>query len=126
MSETVHLAVNGTLMRGLELNHNLIDAGAQFVEETATDPHYQLYSIKDIHPAMIRNQERGASITLEVWDVPSEGLVSILKKEPEGLCIGKVTLNDGRVVLGVLGEPHLCKEMKEITEYGGWRDYTQS
>ena len=29
--------------------------------------------------------------------------------EPPGLCIGKVVLADGTVVLGVLGEPFLCE-----------------
>jgi len=62
------LAVNGTLMRGLELNPNLLAVGA-------------------------------------VWDVPPAGLADVLIKEPPGLCIGKVTLEDGGEALGVLGEP---------------------
>ena len=32
------LAVNGTLMRGLELNANLVAAGATFVREDDTEP----------------------------------------------------------------------------------------
>ena len=34
----IPLAVNGTLMRGLELNGNLTAAGAHFVREAATAP----------------------------------------------------------------------------------------
>ena len=119
----VLLAVNGTLMRGLELNRNLVDAGATFVRETRTAPVYRLWSIDDRHPAMVRVDAGGAAITLEVWSVPPEGLASILLKEPAGLCIGKVRLEDGSETLGVLGEPALCEGQREITTHGGWRAY---
>jgi hypothetical protein len=36
--ETALLAVNGTLMRGLELNPNLIAVGATFVAKTQPSP----------------------------------------------------------------------------------------
>jgi hypothetical protein len=29
-------------------------------------------------------------------------------------------------VLGVLGEPILCEDQKEISSFGGWRAYTAS
>ena len=60
---------------------------------------------------------------VELWDVPLAGLASILHTEPAGLCIGKVMLKDGTVVLGVLGEPFLCEGQREITAFGGWRAY---
>jgi gamma-glutamylcyclotransferase (GGCT)/AIG2-like uncharacterized protein YtfP len=119
----VLLAVNGTLMRGLELNGNLVDVGATFVREARTAPVYRLWSIADRHPAMIRVAAGGAAIALEVWSVPPEGLASILLREPAGLCIGKVRLDDGSEALGVLGEPTLCEGQREITGYGGWRAY---
>ena len=119
----VRLAVNGTLMRGLELNGNLLAAGARFVGETTTGPDYRLWSIGDRHPAMIRVREGGAAIALEVWDVPAAGLAQILLQEPPGLCIGKVRLADGEETLGVLGEPALCEGQREITRWGGWRAY---
>jgi len=117
------LAVNGTLMRGLELNGNLLAAGARFVREARTVPAYRLWSIGDRHPAMQRFAAGGAAIAVEVWDVPPAGLADILLKEPPGLCIGKVTLDDGTETLGVLGEPALCEGQREITRYGGWRAY---
>jgi len=122
-SLNIHLAVNGTLMRGLELNSNLVSNGATFIEETTTAPTYRLWSIRDCHPAMIRAENGGAAITVEVWSVPAAGLVSILLKEPAGLSIGKVLLADGSEVLGVLGEPFLCEHQLEITSFGGWREY---
>jgi gamma-glutamylcyclotransferase (GGCT)/AIG2-like uncharacterized protein YtfP len=119
----VDLAVNGTLMRGLELNASMIDAGARFVRETTTAPAYRLWSIGDRHPAMIRVATGGSAIAVEVWAVPPAGLVSILLQEPPGLCVGKVKLADGQEVLGVLGEPLLMEGQREITSHGGWRAY---
>jgi hypothetical protein len=52
--EQVLIAVNGTLMRGLELEPNLVNLGATFVREDRTEPAYRLYSVNDIHPAMVR------------------------------------------------------------------------
>ncbi|HTY78171.1 MAG TPA: gamma-glutamylcyclotransferase [Candidatus Bathyarchaeia archaeon] len=122
----IDLAVNGTLMRGLALNGNMLGAGAAFVREARTAPIYRLWSIGDRHPAMIRAASGGASVELEIWAVPPEGLARILLQEPPGLCIGKVALADGTEVLGVLGEPLLCEGQPEITRYGGWRAYMAS
>jgi hypothetical protein len=126
LSAPIHLAVNGTLMRGLELNGNMLGAGARFVREATTVPCYRLWSIEDRHPAMIRVAVGGASIAVEVWDVPPKGLATILMQEPPGLCIGKVVLSDGEELLGVLGEPLLCEGQREITRHGGWRAYMAS
>ncbi|HEY9625561.1 MAG TPA: gamma-glutamylcyclotransferase [Crinalium sp.] len=124
MTEVIYLAVNGTLMRGLALNQNLLKAGATFLRETTTEPAYRLWSINDQHPAMLKVANGGEAIAVEVWKVPPAGICSILLREPPGLCIGKVRLIDGQIVLGVLGEPFLCEGQPEITQWGGWRAYT--
>lgn len=126
MSSGVLLAVNGTLMRGLELNPNLLAVHATFVREAATEPAYRLWSINDRHPGMIRVASGGVAVSVEVWSVPADGLASILLKEPPGLSIGKVRLEDGSEVLGVLAEPILCESQKEITSFGGWRAYIEA
>lgn len=119
------LAVNGTLMRGLELNPNMHAAGATFVREDRTDACYRIWSINDRHPAMQRTPAgAGTRVALEIWNVPNAGLAAILQNEPPGLAIGKVVLEDGSIVLGVLGEPFLCEGQREITAFGGWRAYT--
>ncbi len=58
-----------------------------------------------------------------MWSVPAAGLADLLLKEPPGLSIGKVRMEDGTEVLGVLGEPILCEGQREITAHGGWRAY---
>jgi len=122
-STPIRLAVNGTLMRGLELNPNLLSVGAAFVREDQTAPVYRIFSINDRHPGMYRVGAGGATVAVEVWNVPAEGLAEILMKEPPGLSIGKVLLAGGEEVLGVLAEPILCDGQREITEFGGWRAY---
>ena len=123
MADGVLLAVNGTLMRGLELNGNLLNAGARFVREARTSARYRLYTIGDVHPAMLRVPAGGAAIDLELWELPPHAVAAILLAEPAGLSIGKVVLDDGAEVLGVLGEPWLCESRPEITRHGGWRKY---
>ena len=124
--QMIDFAVNGTLMRGLELNGNLQKVGAVFVREDVTAPMYRLWTIVDRHPAMLRVSENGQAIALEIWSVTPDALGTILLSEPAGLCIGKIVLSDSQEVLGVLGEPFLCEGQKEITSYGGWRAYTSS
>jgi hypothetical protein len=120
----VLLAVNGTLMRGLKLNPNMVAAKATFVRETQTESAYRLWTINDDHPAMLRVTDgTGSKVAVEVWSVPADGLAGILMNEPPGLCIGKVRLEDGSIILGVLGEPALVEGHREITKYGGWRGY---
>ena len=120
----IQLAVNGTLMRGLELNQNLLQVGASFVREAQTMNIYRLFSINDVHTAMYRvDDDSGQSIALEIWQLDGAGLISVLANEPAGLCIGKVQLEDGSEVLGVLGEQVICQGQKEITQYESWRTY---
>ncbi len=125
----IKLAVNGTLMRGLELENNLLRVRAKFIKEAKTEKCYRLWSIRDRYPAMLRvssNDKMAVQVDVEVWELPYEGLTEIFLSEPDGLSIGKVALEDGEIVFGIIGEPELIKEMKEISQYGGWRNYIDS
>ncbi|MDM8084548.1 gamma-glutamylcyclotransferase [Cellulomonas cellasea] len=117
------LFVNGTLMRGLELHPNL--AGAEFIEEIATAPLYRVHTIGDVHPGMykVADDEQGASITGELYQVPIEVLLKVIEGEPPGLYRGPVQLADGRVVPGILYERERAEQHPEITQHGGWREY---
>jgi hypothetical protein len=126
MQAPVELAVNGTLMRGLDRNEHLLEAGATFHREACTAPCYRLWTIGDVHPAMLRVTTGGRSIAVEIWLVPPAGIASILASEPDGLCVGRLTLHDGTEVLGVLAEPALVEGQREITDHGGWRAYVAS
>ncbi len=125
-TDGVTLAVNGTLMRGLALNGNLLAVGATFLAEASTAAVYRLWSIGDRYPAMLRVAEGGSAIAVELWRVPFAGLGQVLLQEPPGLAIGKVFLGNGEIVLGVIGEPLTVEGHREITAYGGWRAYQAS
>jgi hypothetical protein len=54
MNKKYQLAVDGTLMRGLPLNENLVKVGATFRREMKTSDCYRLWSINDRYPGMLR------------------------------------------------------------------------
>lgn len=119
----INFVVNGTLMRGFSLNQNLLDVNAEFVSDARTAPKYRLWSIRDEYPAMIRDENNGAKIDVEIWKLSAEALVTIIQNEPTGLVVGKIELEDGKSMLGVLGEAFIVVGQKEITEWKGWRTY---
>ena len=120
------LAVNGTLMRGLELENNLKNVNATFISESKTEKAYRLFSINDQYPAMIKVDEGGNTVDVELYAISEEGIKEVLSKEPPGLTIKEITLIDGQKVQGVIGLPEITKGQKEITTYGGWRNYLKS
>ena len=124
--KTLKLAENGTLMRGLALCPNLLNVGAQFERETRTEETYMLWTIDDKYTAKEKVKDGGTAEAVEISQVPLAGLGIVLSQEPPGLAIGKVTLEDGEEVLGVIGEPLTVEGKKEITAFGGWRAYQES
>ena len=119
------LAVNGTLMRGLELENNLKAVSAIFIKESQTEKAYRLFSIDDKYPAMVKDA-KGSAIDVELYEISEQGMQDVLSKEPEGLTIKEITLIDGSKVQGVVGLPFIIENRKEITNYGGWRNYLAS
>jgi gamma-glutamylcyclotransferase (GGCT)/AIG2-like uncharacterized protein YtfP len=118
------LFVNGTLMRGLALHQNL--DGAEFVEEAHTAPTYRIHSIGDVHPGMYLVTSGGVSVPGELYRVPDEVWRRVEAGEPPGLYRGPVSLDDGRVVPGILFPPELAQQHPDISAYGGWRAYWAS
>jgi len=117
------IAVNGTLMQGQPANHILIEAGAKFVRDVRTAPKYRLWNVGDKHPAMLRDEQGGASISLELWEIDPERIIEVFEKEPPGLVIGRVLLDNDCSVVGILAEPYILAGSQEITQYHGWREY---
>ena len=122
---SVDLFVNGTLMQGLALHANL--DGADFLEACQTAERYRLYSIGDVHPGMFEVTDGGVSVRGELYRVPDDVLERLEAGEPPGLYRGAVVLYDGRVVQGILFPRQLAEGIhRDITAYGGWRDYIVS
>lgn len=119
------LFVNGTLMRGLALHANLGDS--TFLGEYRTAPHYRLHSIGDVHPGMYRladGEEGGVAVAGELYLVPEETWTAIAAGEPPGLYRGRVELEDGREVWGILYPRELAENLHlDISSHGDWRAY---
>jgi hypothetical protein len=72
---------------------------------------------------MIKVANGGNTVDVELYAISEEGVKQVLAKEPPGLTIKEIALMDGASVLGVVGENDIIKGQKEITAYGGWRNY---
>lgn len=119
---TFELFVNGTLMRGLALHANL--EGAEFLGAFRTAPRYRLYSIGDRHPGMFEVPEAGVSVAGELYRMPDDVWRRVEAGEPPNLYCGKVTLEDGRQVYGILYPRDLAEGgHRDISDYGDWRAY---
>jgi allophanate hydrolase len=126
LSEGISLAVCGAHMQGLPLNHQLLERGAVLLERTATAPAYRLYALPGgppARPGLVRVDQLGAAIEVEVWSVPAAALGSFVAGIPAPLAIGKLTLANGRQVSGFVCESHAVNHARDITEFGGWRAY---
>jgi len=118
----VVLFVNGTLMRGLALHHNL--EGATFLGAFRTAPHYRLYSINDIHPGMFEVESGGISVAGEMYRMSDDIWRRVEAGEPPHLYRGPVRLSDDRVVDGILFPRSLAEgRHKDISQFGDWRNY---
>ena len=91
-------------MRGLELEHNMLDNGASFEYEAKTAPCYRFVECQRCVPcddSGSNGRPDAAAIDVEVWRVRL-GARPILDGEPPGLAIGKIKLDDDRIVFGVI------------------------
>lgn len=115
------LFVNGTLMRGLALHHNL--DGAEFLGEVKTAPKYRLHSIGDIHPGMYEVREGGVSVNGELYRMSDAVWKKVEAGEPPHLYCGPVELENGDTVDGILYPRAEAEKYPEISGYGDWRIY---
>ena len=123
------IAVVGAHLSGLPLNSQLTERGATLIEATTTAPHYRLFALPDTtppKPGLLRVDDGGAAVALEVWSVPQRHVGSFLALIPPPLGLGSVQLADGRHVHGFICEPLALKGARDVTAFGGWRAFIQS
>ncbi|MEO7337414.1 MAG: allophanate hydrolase [Caldimonas sp.] len=123
---TLALAVVGAHLSGLPLNGQLVERHARLRKATRTAPAYRLYALPGTmppKPGLVRVAEGGASIEIEVWDVPEEEVGGFLAGIPAPLGLGSLELLDGTRVHGFLCEAHAVVGATDITSFGGWRGY---
>jgi allophanate hydrolase len=123
------VAVCGAHLEGLPLNHQLRELGAVLLERTRTATQYRLYALPGgppYRPGLVRVDQLGAAIEVEVWSLPIAGFGAFVARIPAPLAIGKVRLADNREVSGFLCESLAVTGAVDITRHGGWRAYLAS
>lgn len=124
--DDVDVVVCGAHLEGLPLNHQLTERGGRLVARTRTAPCYRFFALAGgppFRPGLVRDPEGGASIAVEVWRLPVARFGSFVAGIPAPLGIGKVELEDGRLVPGFLCEAHAVADAMDITALGDWREY---
>ncbi|MGB9097293.1 allophanate hydrolase [Erwinia sp.] len=121
----VRVAVVGAHLSGMPLNHQLTSRDAVLVEETQTAACYRLYALANTKPPKpgLAKGSDGASILVELWDIPLARFGEFVAEIPSPLGIGTLELADGRLVKGFICEPAVLPEATDITEFGGWRNW---
>ncbi|QHW34603.1 allophanate hydrolase [Paenibacillus rhizovicinus] len=120
---TTLVAVCGLHMRGFPLEKQMLGCGAVFVRETESAPKYRLVKLPTVpaKPGMIKQEQGGAAITLEVWEMPLAAFGGFVAGIPAPLGIGKVELSDGSEVPGFTCEAYAAAISEDITQTGSWR-----
>ena len=128
-NDMARLVVCGAHLDGLALNWQLKQRGARLLEVTHSSADYQLYALAGgppLRPGMLRVEHGGVAIAVEVWELPSKELGSLLTGIPAPLGLGKVQLADGRWESGFICEPYGLEGATDISHLGGWRAYMQA
>lgn len=123
------LAVVGAHLTGMPLNSQLQERGAKLLQATYTAEQYRLYALPNTQPpkpGLKRVTEDGASIAVEVWNMPLDQLGSFLTLIPAPLGLGSLELADGSWVHGFICEGYALEGALDVTSFGGWRAYIQS
>src|SRR5215213_8134352 len=124
------IAVVGAHLSGLPLNPQLLERGATLLRTTWTAPWYRLYALPNTYPpkpGLLRVPgQLGPGIELEVWEMAAEPFASFIEAVPAPLGIGNIELEDGETVKGFLVESYAVAGARDITEFGGWRNYIKA
>lgn len=83
MCAMFRIAVAGAHLSGFPLNHQLLGLGAKLIGPTHTAPVYKLYDLGGVKPSLVRQEgeAQGASIELELWDIPMEAVGKFIRCE---------------------------------------------
>jgi allophanate hydrolase len=124
----IQIAVVGAHLSGQPLNHQLTDRGGRLLSTTQTAARYRLFALttEPPKPGLVRvgaDDAGSAAIDVEVWELDAASFGDFVAQVPAPMCIGQVTLTDGRDVCGFLCEPIAIEQADDITHFGGWRAY---
>jgi allophanate hydrolase len=121
----IAFAVVGAHLSGMPLNRELTASGARFLEESATAADYRLFLLPGApaKPGLLRVDDGGAAIAVELWAMPADAFGRFVARVPPPLAIGTLTVADGRSVKGFLVEAAATAGARDISAFGGWRAF---
>ena len=120
------IVVVGAHLSGMPLNHQLTGRGARLVSVTRTAPTYRLFALAGTvppKPGLLRVEDDGHPIDVEVWALSVAGFGSFVGEIPPPLGVGSVELADGSWCKGFICEPVGFAGSTDVTGFGGWRAY---
>jgi len=121
------LLVVGAHRRGQPLNGQLVALGARFAGVVHTAQQYRMYALatEPPKPGLVRvdDDAAGASIEGELWRLSPGALGTFLAALPAPMTLGRVTLDDGREVVGFGCEAAATTDADDITSHGSWLTY---
>lgn len=129
--QVIPVVVCGAHLEGLPLHWQLADRGATLRMRTTTAPVYRMFAMPAAdgippRPALIRDEEKGAAIEVEVWDLSPAAFGDFVSRIPGPLGIGKVLLESGEELPGFIAEPRAVDGAEEITGFGAWKAWLSS
>ena len=125
-TEMIEVAVCGAHMAGLPLNAQLTYLGGKFVKATSTSANYKLFKLSAFNPprpGLLRVNENGSAIALEIWQLPIENYGKFVAGVPSPLGFGTLTLADNSTVQGFICEAYATQDAADISHLGDWRTF---
>ncbi len=121
----------GAHLQDLGLHWQFQERAARRVALTQTAPAYRLWSLTGrtpTRPGLVHVGAGGASIEVEVWELDSAHVGSLLALIGPPLALGTVELADGSSERGFVCEPRAVQDPAalDITAHGGWRGFLAS
>lgn len=127
---SLQVAVVGAHLQGQPLHWQLRERGARLLRTTTTSSRYRLYALAGTtppKPGLVRMAAgAAAAITVEVWEMPLRRFGELVAEVPAPLAIGSLELADGTWVRGFVCEPAALDGARDITAFGGWRQFLGS
>ncbi|MCG7287804.1 allophanate hydrolase [Cellulomonas sp. ACRRI] len=120
----VPVVVFGAHLRGEPLHPDLLALGARWVGPVRTAPDYRMLALatapaKPLVHAVAPGT--GGSLAGEEYLLTPDALGRLLLSIPAPLGLGRVRTDDGRELVGFVGQPGAAPGAADVTHLGGWR-----
>ncbi|VTR77759.1 allophanate hydrolase [Cellulomonas hominis] len=120
----VPVVVFGAHLRGQPLHHELVALGARWVGPVRTAPDYRMLALPTVPAKPLVHAVRpgtGGALAGEEWLLTPHALGRLLLSIGAPLGLGRLRTEDGRDVVGFLGQPGAVADGVDVTHLGGWR-----